>query len=292
MQMSIKETKGQRYFKVVNYVLLSIITLFTLYPLIHVLFASFSSDAALQAHKGILYKPLGFTLDAYKMVINDDRIISGYLNTLFILFFGLIINMVLTTIAAYALSRKSFKYSGAIMLYIVFTMYFSGGMIPMYLLVKQLGLIDSLWAVILPSAISSFNLIILRTNFMQIPDSLVESVTLDGAGHFTILWHIVIPLSKAGLAVVFLYYAVNHWNAWFNASLYLHDKTKYPLQLVLRDILISNDTSNMTAGETDVQVAESLKHAVIVVVTIPILAVYPFIQKYFAEGVMIGAVKG
>lgn len=286
------QNKGQRCFNVFNIALLLALTICTLCPLLHVVFASFSDDSALQAHQGLLLRPMGFTVEAYKMVLKDSMILTGYLNTMFVLICGLAINMTLTILGAFVLSRQSFIYRNRIMLFIVFTMYFSGGMVPTYLLVRKLGLIDSLWAVILPTAMSSFNLIILRTNFMQVPVSLEESVKLDGGGHWTVLFRIVLPLSKAGLAVIFLYYAVTHWNSWFNASLYIQDRSKYPLQLVLRDILIVNDVNSMTYGDTGNNVSEALKYAVIVIVTLPILVIYPFIQKYFTQGVMIGAVKG
>ena len=172
-------------------------------------------------------------------------------------------------------------------------MFFSGGMIPFYFAVKNLGLDGSLWALIFPSAINTFNLIIMRVSFASIPDSLEESARMDGAGHLTMLFRIVLPVSKATLAVICLYYAVSHWNAWFHAMLFLNDREKYPLQLILREILIQNDTSSMvTESAEQGYIGETIKYAVIVIATVPILCIYPFLQKYFAKGVMIGAVKG
>ena len=179
--------------------------------------------------------------------------------------------------------------------FIIFTMYFSGGLIPSYLNVKSLGLDNTLWALILPNAMSAYNMIIMRTSFASIPDSLEESAKLDGANHFIIMCRIVIPLSGSIIAVIILYYAVTHWNSWFNAMIYLRDRTKYPLQLVLREILIQNDAGNMLDDFKALEqgsVAETIKYATIVVGTLPIMAVYPFLQKYFVKGVMIGAVKG
>jgi len=193
------------------------------------------------------------------------------------------------------LSRKNVYFKKLITVLIVVTMYVSGGTIPFYFLVKGVGLEDSLWSVILPTAINTYNLIILKSSFASIPDSMEESARLDGAGHMRILFSIILPLARATVAVVVLYYAVEHWNSWFNAVLFLNDREKYPLQLILREILIQNDTSSMSRGVSmsdQFSIAESIKYAVTIVATVPILCVYPFLQKYFASGVMQGAVKG
>lgn len=193
------------------------------------------------------------------------------------------------------ISRKSLRFKKPIMLFIVFTMYFNGGLIPYYFTVKDLGLINSIWALIIPSSVSTFNLIIMRTSFEAIPDSLEESAKLDGANDFTILFRIIIPLAKPVIAVMVLYYGVSHWNAWFNAMLFLRDRALYPLQLILREILIKSDTASMTGGANAADVAqmsETLKYATIMVATVPILCLYPFLQKYFVKGVMVGAIKG
>ena len=204
--------------------------------------------------------------------------------------------MFLTCLAAYVLSRKNVLFNGVITFIIMFTMFFSGGMIPTYLLVNNLGLTNTYWALILPTAISTYNMIIMRTGFAAIPESLEESAKIDGASHFTILFKIVIPLAKPTMAVIVLYYAVACWNSWFNAMIYLQKRRDLqPLQLILRGILIENDTSNMqdgNVGQDTESIAESIKYAVIVVATLPILAIYPFLQKYFIKGIMIGAVKG
>ena len=291
----IKRGIGERMFEVINILIMCCLCVVMLYPMIHVLCASFSSPQFMSGHKGILLWPKEFTVNAYKLMARNPMILKGYINTLTILVFGVTLNIVLTSMGAYVLSRKSFAMRNKIMMMIVFTMYFSGGIIPFYFTVRTLGMENSLLALILPSAISTYNVIIMRTSFLSIPDSLEESARLDGAGHFVILFKIVMPLSKAVIAVMILYYAVGHWNSWFNAMLFLSDRKKFPLQLILREILIQNDTSamvqNVGIGEQGL-IGETVKYAVIIVSTVPILCIYPFIQKYFEKGVMIGAVKG
>ena len=294
--MKIKVSLGERIFNIINIVFMICMMVIMAYPLWHVLCSSFSNNNELMAHSGILLYPLKMNIESYKAVFANPVIMKGYINTLFILVGGLAINMSMTTLAAYVLSRKNAMLTGAFMKMIIFTMYFSGGLIPHYLLISRtLGLNNSLWAVILPIAINTYNLIIMRTSFMEIPDSLCESAMLDGAGHWTIFLKIILPLSKAILAVITLYYAVSHWNSWFTASIYLKDRELYPLQLVLREILIQNDTESMILGVEmgdRYSVAETIKYAVIVVATVPILILYPFLQKYFVKGTMAGAVKG
>lgn len=291
----IKKSTGERIFSVCNYIFMVAMMCVMFYPIWHVVCASFSDAKLLSAHSGLLLSPKGWSTSAYTLMLNNPMILIGFKNTLKILVMGLIVNMVLTSTSAYVLSRKGLMLGKACTLFIIFTMYFSGGLIPGYLTVKDLGLYDTLWALILPGAVSTFNLIVLRTGFASIPESLIESAKLDGASEPYILCKIVLPLSKASLAVIALYYAVSHWNSWFNAMLFLEDRSLYPLQLVLREILIQNDTSSMMigagAGDSGF-LAETIKYAVIVVSTLPILCVYPFIQKYFAKGVMVGAVKG
>ena len=205
---------------------------------------------------------------------------TGYANTLFIVLVGTVLNVLLSMVAAYCLSRKRVAAGPTIMKLLVFTMYFSGGMIPLYLVVKGVGLYGSL-----PTLVDTYNLIIMRTAFAGVPDSLEESAKLDGANAWTILWRIMAPLVKPTVAVITLYYAVSHWNSWFNAMLFLREKTQYPLQLILRQILIQ------TAG-ADYLISETIQYATVVVATLPILCIYPFVQKYFVKGVMIGAIKG
>lgn len=291
----IKTSLGSKIFDIINVIVMFGLMLITFYPMVHILFASFSGGNALLAHTGLLFWPVDFSLEGYKMVFKDPMIVKGYMNTLFVVLVGSSISLVLTALGAYFLSRKNVMLQTPVMLYIIFTMFFSGGMIPFYFTVKQLGLYNSLWSLILPTAMNTFNLIIMRTGFSSIPDSLEESAKLDGAGHLTILFRIVLPLSMPVIAVIILYYAVEKWNAWFHAMMFIQDRVKYPLQLVLRGILLSNDTAAMTGGVGTVDqeaIGESIKYGVIIVATLPILVVYPFLQKYFVKGVMAGAVKG
>lgn len=287
--------KAYRVFQIFNTIFMWFIIVVTLYPILYVTFASLSDSNKLMAHTGLLLAPIDTNIEAYKMVFKNPNIISGYLNTLFVVIVGLAVNMVMTIIAAYILSQKRLALKNVFTFYIVFTMYFSGGLIPLFLTVKQLGLDNSLWALIIPGAMSAYNMIIMRTSFQSLPDSLIESATLDGAGPIRILIRIVVPLSMPTIAVIILYYAVGHWNSWFGAMIYLRDRAKFPLQLILREILIQNDTSSMTQG-TDMgdtqSVAETVQYAIIMVATLPILMVYPFLQKYFVKGVMVGAIKG
>jgi putative aldouronate transport system permease protein len=266
-----------------------------LYPMLYVAFASLSNPNDFMEHQGLLLAPAGFSTSAYHAVFRNPMIGRGYLNTMFILIVGLIINIIMTSFGAYFLSRKNIVLKNIIMFLIVFTMFFSGGLIPFYFTVKSLHLDNTLWALILPAAINTFNLIIMRTAFASIPDSLEESAKLDGAGHFTILFKIVLPLSLPTIAVMVLYYGVAHWNSWFNAMIFLRNRELYPLQLVLREILVVNNTDSMTLGGSTAdkeQISETIKHAVIIVATLPILLLYPFLQKYFVKGALIGAIKG
>ncbi len=293
----IKISTGEKVFNVFNIVFMILMMFVMFYPMWHVLCASFSDARLLSAHSGILLWPDGYSVSAYKLMAKNPMILRGYGNTLFILVFGLALNMVMTSLAAYVLSRRNVMLNKPLTIIIVFTMYFSGGMIPSYLNIIQLGMENTLWAVIVPGAISTYNMIVLRTGFAAVPESLEESAKIDGASSLRILWQIILPLSMATVAVVTLYYAVTHWNSWFNAMLYLTDRNKFPLQLILREILINNDTSSMVtamdAGAGDSSfVSETVKYAVIIVSVVPILCVYPFIQKYFTKGVMVGAVKG
>jgi len=293
--MHIKKGIGDWVFDIFNLILMVFLMIITLYPFLHVFFASISDPAAVVQHRGLLLKPIGFTTGAYKLVFKNPMIPIGYKNTLIYVTVGTAINIFLTTLGAYGLSRKNVYFKNHIMFLITFTMFFSGGLIPTYLLVKNLGMADTRWALLIPNAISAYNLIIMRTSFEGIPVSLEESAKLDGANDFTVLFKIILPLSMPVVAVMILFYGVNHWNSWFNAMIYLRDRSLFPLQLVLRGILISNSTEAMTAGATtgaDIeQVGETVKYATIIVATVPILFVYPFLQKYFVKGVMIGAIK-
>ncbi|CQR57248.1 carbohydrate ABC transporter permease [Paenibacillus riograndensis] len=291
----IKTSLGERIFDICNVIVMVLMIILTLYPMLYILFSSLSEGNRLISFDGILLWPQGFSLEGYKAVLNNPVILSGFKNTFFILVVGLGINMTLTSLGAYFLSRDGVLLQKPIMFFIVFTMFFQGGLVPFYLIVKSYGLLDSLWALILPTAVSTFNLIIMRTYFMAIPKELEESAFLDGAGHFTILFRIFLPLSMPVVAVLILYYGVGHWNSWFNAMIFLRDQDLFPIQLVVRNIILENDNASMLGTTTLIQsrdVAETLKYAAIIVTTAPILLLYPFLQKYFVKGVMVGALKG
>ncbi len=290
-----KRSIGERLFDAGNAAFLVLLSLVCLYPLIYVALASVSDGMSLLAHTGLLYKPLGFTLTAYVRVFMDPMITRGYLNTLFIVAVGVALNIVMTAFGAYVLSRRGPLFIGLFIRAVVFTMFFSGGLIPLYLTVRSLGLFNKLMSLILPNLINTYNLIILRTAFAAVPEELEDSARIDGANDFTILFRVIIPLAMPTMAVLVLYYGVFHWNSWFYAMIFLRDRARYPLQLVLRDILMSYQMDAMvgSAGTADIaSLSESIKYATIMVATLPILLLYPFLQRYFVKGVMIGALKG
>lgn len=290
--MKKNKAMGDRIFIIAVYLLMGLMALACLYPMWHVVMASFSDPIELMRHTGVIWKPLGLSLEGYRVVIQNPNIPVSYLNTIFYVFLGTSINMLLTTLGAYALSRKGFMFKKTLTLLIVFTMYFNAGLVPNFLLVKGLGLYNTVWALVLPGAVSTWNLIVMKTSFQAVPVSLEESARLDGANDFTILFRIFLPLSKATVAVMILFYAVAHWSSWFNAMIYLRDRSKFPLQLIMREILIANSTSGNTLMDTDAMfLQEVVKYATIVVSTVPILFIYPFAQKYFMAGVMMGSVK-
>ena len=290
-----KESTGERLFGIGNVALMLALIVVTLYPLLYVLFASLSNPSLLAGHRGLLGGPLSFTFEAYRRVFENPMILTGYRNTLFYVIVGTGLNVFMTTLGAYALSRRNLLWKSPVMFFIVFTMFFSGGLIPTYLLVGQtLHLQDTPWALIVPGGVTTINLIIMRTAFNAVPASLDEAARIDGANDWTILRRIYLPLSWPVVAVMILFYGVAHWNSFFPAMVYLRTRDLYPLQLVLREILISSNVQNMT---TDVSsgdvfaIGETIKYATIIVATVPILFVYPFLQRYFVKGVMIGAIK-
>ena len=295
-----RKTTGDRIFDAINYIFLGLFMFVCIYPLWHVLCGSISDPVLLNQHAGAILWPLGFSNGGYKNAFANPNIGLGFLNTLFYVGFGTVVRMVLTCIGAYVLSERNFMLRKPLTLMIVFTMYFTGGVIPDYLLVNALGLTNTRWALIVPLAITTWNMIILKTAFQSVPDALVESARLDGAGELTTLFHIILPVTKASLAVITMYYVVNEWNAWFKAAIYLPAKHDYfPLQLVLRELLINDAGSSGTSlGEATGVSVETLllqkvtQYAVIVISTLPIIVVYPFAQKYFVKGVMMGSVKG
>lgn len=272
------------------------IVFIVLIPLIFVLAASFS-DPDLVIKGKVLLLPKGFTTKAYTMVFENEDIWRGFRNSCLYTITGTLISVILTILAAYPLSRKELPGRNLFMMLILFTMYFSGGMIPTYLLVKDLGMYNTVWSLLIPAAISTYNLIVAKTFFENsIPGELYESARLDGCGNIAMLYRIVLPLSKAILAVLVLYYAVGIWNAYFDALIYVRDTSLHPLQIVLRNILLLGQTEQMGTNDVGmadkIKMAEAVKYSAIVVSSIPMLLIYPFVQKYFVKGVMIGAVKG
>lgn len=294
-QNKIKASASSVIFDIFLYILMTLVIAVTLYPMLHVLFGSLSEGSKLIAHSGIMLCPQGFSLAGYRSVFKDPMILRGYANTLFVVLVGVGLSIFLTILGAYFLSRKNVMFKKLIMLMILFTMFFSGGMIPFYFTVRDLGLENSIWALIIPSAMNTFNLIIMRTGFESIPDSIEEAAKIDGAGELTIMFRIMVPLAMATIAVVLLYYTVDKWNSWFHAMIFIRDREKYPLQLVLRGVLMTNDVAAMTGGASvsdQESISESVKYAVIIVSTLPVLLLYPCLQKYFVKGMMVGAVKG
>ncbi len=290
-----KRSFGDKTFDVINTMFLVLIIVIMVYPIWYVLMASLSDSNYLAAHSGLLLYPLKFSIEAYKKVFINPNIVSGYANTILVVVTGTLSSAFFTLLAAYVMSRKPFPGRKLFMIMMTITMYFSGGIIPTYILNNNwLHLGNNRLVLILPGLVATYNMVILRTGLQAVPDSLEESARIDGANEFQILFRVVLPCVLPALAVIILYYAVGYWNAWFNAAIYLRDRTKYPLQLILREILIQNSTNDMTVGEAGdlAAIAESIKYATIMVATVPILCIYPFVQKYFVKGTMIGAVKG
>ena len=291
----IRESAGSRIFDVINIVIMLLLCFVTLYPMWYVLCASFTENSYLVAHPGAIFWPHGFTAGSYGLAFSHPLLLSGYKNILIVLVVSLPINIILTLFCGYVLASKNLMFKPVIQFLVMFTMFFSGGMIPIYLNVRDLGLYNSLWALILPGAMSVYNSIICRTAIAGVPDSLTESAYLDGANDIIIVFRIILPLIMPTIAVLLLYYGVGHWNAWFNASLYLKDNEKLPIQNVMRSILIANSNVLNSAGsDNDMvnQYAEAIKYSTIILTTVPVLCIYPFLQKYFVKGVMVGAVKG
>lgn len=294
-KQKMKTSLGDKIFVVINSAILICLCIITLYPIWYVFCASMTSNTYLVSHPGILLWPHEMTFGAYKLAFSHPLLLSGYTNTLIILAVSLPINILMTLFAGYFMESKDVMFKPLLQGLIMFTMFFSGGMIPAYLNIRDLGLYNSLWALILPGALSVYNSIICKTAIESVPESLKESAYIDGANDVIILFRIIVPLIKATLAVLLLYYGVGHWNAWFNASIYLKDNEKLPIQNIMRAILIANsNVLNSAAAENDQvnQFAEAIKYSTIILTTVPVLCIYPFIQKYFVKGVMIGAVKG
>lgn len=283
-------------FNIFNYVFLTCVTLLCLYPVLYIVFASVSNPNELIAHRGLLFRPLGFTMRGYATTLKDSSILVGYRNTIVYVVLGTAVNMVMTVLGAYTLSRPGLLFKTPLMLVITVTMFFGGGLIPWYLLMRQIGLFNNIWAMIIPGAIGTWDMIILRTGFQSVPRDLEEAAIIDGASQMRILADVIIPLSKPVLAVILLYYTVGHWNAWFNAMVLLNDRGRYPLQLLLKEILVENNVAAAAADAVEASEVDAyrelVKYCVVVVATAPILCIYPFLQKYFVKGVFVGSIKG
>ena len=293
---TIAETTGDRIFLIGIKVMLWIALIAVLVPLVYVVANSFSSASAVSAGRVFLW-PVEPSLRAYSEALSDPQILKGYYNSLIYAVGGTFISVTLTIAIAYPLSRKTFFGRNVIMSLLLFTMLFSGGLIPTYLVVQDLGLLNTRWAMVIPSAIGVWQVIIARTFFRStIPDDLYEAAVLDGASDLRFLWSVVLPLSKPVIAVIALMYAIFQWNTYFDALIYLKDPGLYPLQIVLRNILILNSTTGAAADVAQTlerqQLANVLKYALIVISSLPVLLIYPFIARHFTKGVMVGAVKG
>lgn len=281
-------------FTVVNVIVLGFVGFVTLYPFVYMVVVSLSSSEYVIRNE-VFFWPKGFTIDIYKYVLGDNRIWTGYRNTIIYTVLGTFLSLMITAMGAYALSRKDFVFRKFFTLMIVFTIVFSGGMIPTFLVVRNLGVMDTIFAMILPGLISTWNLIIMRTFFQGLPDELIESGKIDGLTDMGVFTRIVLPLSKSVLATIGLFYAVGIWNNFFHALLYLRDDHLFPLQVYLRNIVLmgqNTDGNLVGGGDSELMVDESMKFATILVSTLPIIMVYPFLQKYFVKGVLIGSLKG
>lgn len=298
MITTIKRTMSEKIFDAINVLVVLFFTVIILYPLLFVVFASMS-DPRLMFDNPLLLWPKGFNVESYIKVFENKDIWMSYRNTILYTLVGTTINIIMTTLGAYPLSRRSFYGKGIFTFFFTFTMFFSGGLIPTYLVNKQLGIVNSMWVLVLPGAISVFNMIIMRTYFQtRIPTELEESAHVDGCNDFQLLYKIVLPLSTPIIAVMVLFYGVGHWNSYFDAMIYLSNRSLYPLQLILREILIQNEMSDMLAVAVDEQYAnrliakEGLKYAVVVVSSLPLLILYPLLSKFFEKGILVGAIKG
>lgn len=291
----VKMSGGDRLFGIVNYVVVGIFAVVCIFPLFYVLAYS------LTPYEDYLKEPLRLipreiSLVAYKQLWNFPLMKTGFFSTMFVTVVGTSLNLILLCISAYPLSKKNLKGRNIIMFFITFTMFFNGGMIPNYILVKNLHLLDTYWSLILPGAVSAYNLILMRNFVSSIPESLEESAVIDGANPIVVLGRIILPLSKPAIATFTLFHAVGHWNAYFNATLYITNRDKWPLMLIVREMVIESGTSmiqqGVMQGAEELAQPFTLKMAIIIVTILPIICVYPFVQKYFMKGMLLGSVKG
>ena len=296
--MVIRKSPGEKVFDLFNILFMLILLFVTIYPLYYVLMASISDPKQLLRHEGFIWLPLGqATLRGYKLTLGNPNILLGYRNTAFYVVVGTVINLFLTSVGAFVVTRRHFMPRKLLLVMMTVTMFFSGGLVPLFIIVKLLGMHDTVWAVLLPGAISVWNLLIMKTFFEGIPASMEESAVIDGAGDWNVYLRIILPLSKPVIAVMILFYGVGHWNSWFYPMVFLRDREKFPLQLFLREVLMLNASSGAAKVSAEKMMEESyfkelVQYCTIVAATVPILCVYPFLQKYFVQGVMIGAIKG
>lgn len=289
------KTAGDRIFVVVNYLILTLILLLTLYPCWYVIVASVSDPVKLYAGSKFMVWPRGFSVQAYEIILQHAMLWRSYGNTLLYVSLSTVSGLIMTTLGAFVLSRKYLPGKNVLLMMVTITMFFSGGLIPSYLVNVQLGLVNTIWSMVLPGMISTYNMIMMLTYFRGIPDSLEESARIDGANDFIILTRIIVPLSLPVIAVIALYIIVANWNSYIPATIYLRDRDLYPLQVILREILISGSSNldQMTSGYDDFAAySEAVKYATIIVSTLPVLVAYPFLQRFFVKGVMLGAIKG
>ncbi len=295
----VKKKKSKIHvFDLINGLIMVLLSVVCIYPLYYVLMASFSNPTDLMAHQGLLLYPLGGgTLGGYEMVLQNPNIATGYFNTLIYVTGNTVLSLILTVLAAFVVSRKKWMWCRPMTFMITLHMFVGGGLIPFYMLVNDLGMINTRWALIIPGALSVWNMIVLRTAMEGVPESLLEAAQIDGANDLVVLCKVVIPVIMPAIAVQVLFYAVASWNAWFNASIFIDDRQLMPLQLIMREILLSNDTQslqgmNSTALLDRANYMQLTKYCVVIVSTLPILVAYPFVQKYFVKGIMVGSVKG
>lgn len=293
--VAIKDTVGDKVFHIITYIVLGLLALIILYPVYFIVIASISDPDAVLAGK-VVFLPVGITFSGYQMILERTDVWQGYYNTIIYTVVTVVLSLLVTIPAGWALSRDKLPGKKLWMVYFIIPMFFGGGLIPFYNVMSKLGLVNSPWAVILPAILSVWNLFMTKTFFASsIPSGLIEAATIDGAGHFQTFVMIVLPLAKAVMAVMALYYAVGQWNSYFNAMIFLQDETMYPLQLVLKEILIATESTVGGSGETILEqyrMATQLKYVSVIVSSLPVLMLYPFVQKYFAQGVMIGSLKG
>lgn len=285
---------GSRLFDSINVVAMLLLVFVTFYPLYYIFVVSVSGGSAVM-RGDVAFYPIDFNWNTYSLVFDDSSIWRSYLNTVVYTVVGTSINLVCTALCAYPLSKREFYGRGFFTLMIVVTMFFSGGLIPNYLLVQKLGMMNTMWALVIPGAISVWNMIVMRTFFQGIPNELYESAGMDGASELTSLIKITLPLSKPIMATMAMFYAVGHWNSFFSAMIYLNEKAKFPLQIILRNMVVMGEMSSQSqeiSGAYAAVTATNIKYAVIIIAVLPILLVYPFIQKYFVKGVMVGSLKG